>query len=63
MGKYIFDQYFLLHFSSGIMAYFWGISFNNWFIIHFLFEYFENTSFGMNIINKMITFCPGEKLF
>lgn len=58
MGKYIFDQFFLLHFASGIIAYFWGISFNNWFIIHFLFEYFENTNYGMNIINKIVTFWP-----
>jgi hypothetical protein len=60
MGKYIIDQYSLLHFASGIIAYFWNISLTNWIIIHVLFEYLENTDTGMNIINK-IKLWPGGK--
>jgi len=31
--------------------YFWGISITNWIIIHSLYEIFETTQFGVNIIN------------
>ena len=61
MGKYFFDQYSLLHYASGIVAYFWGISFKTWLIIHTLFEYIENTSFGIKFINTYLTFWPGGK--
>ena len=61
MGEQIFDRYTYLHFAVGIIAYFWNISFTNWLILHTIFEYFENTHIGMNIINKYITFWPGGK--
>ena len=61
MGKQLFDQYTLLHFASGIVVYFWGINFTNWIILHTLFEMFENTNLGMNIINKYIGIWPGGK--
>ena len=60
MGIYFTDKYSLLHFASGIIAYYWGISFILWFIIHLLFEYVENTKLGMKIINK-IKMWPGGK--
>lgn len=60
MGIHFTDQYSLLHFASGIIAYYWGISFILWFIIHLLFEYVENTNLGMKIINK-IKMWPGGK--
>ena len=60
MGFEFTDRYSLLHFASGIIAYYWGISFATWFIIHLLYEYLENTKQGMKIINK-IKLCPGGK--
>jgi hypothetical protein len=62
MGLQFLDQYSFLHFASGVVAYFFGIPFNAWFFINIVFEVFENSEFGMNIINK-ITFWPGGKTF
>jgi len=60
MGIYFIDQFSLLHYACGIIAYYWNISFTSWFILHFIFEYAENTELGMNLIRK-ITFWPGGK--
>lgn len=60
MGLLVIDQYTLLHFATGVMAYFWGIEFKVLMIIHTIFELSENTGTGMAIINK-ITFWPGGK--
>jgi hypothetical protein len=60
MGKYLFDQYSLLHFAQGISAYFWGMKLKLWIIVHFIFEIIENTEIGINIINK-IKLWPGGK--
>jgi hypothetical protein len=60
MGIHFTDKYSLLHFASGIIAYYWSISFVLWFIIHLLYEYIENTEQGMKIINK-IKIWPGGK--
>lgn len=61
MGDKTFDQFSLLHFASGIIAYFWGLPFVWWFILHAVFEYVENTKIGMHFINKYITMWPGGK--
>lgn len=61
MGKKLVDQYSLLHFSSGVLAYFFGIKFWIWFILHLAFELIENTQTGMNIINNNFKFWPGGK--
>ena len=61
MGNQMFDQFSYLHFASGIIAYFWGIPFIYWAILHFLFEIFENTNLGIWIINNLIVFWPGGK--
>ena len=61
MGLYIFDQYSYLHYASGIMFYFWGVNFWISLIIHTLFEYLENTNYGMHFINNYFTFWPGGK--
>lgn len=61
MGTKLFDQYTLLHFSVGVVCYFFGISFTNFFIIHTLFEIIENTKFGIFVINKYFHFWPGGK--
>jgi hypothetical protein len=62
MGVNYFDQYSLLHFATGIVAYFFGITLYNWIIIHILFEYIENTEKGMQIINTYFkNIWPGGK--
>jgi hypothetical protein len=61
MGKYLIDQFSLLHFASGVMAYFWGIGFINWIIIHTFFEIFENTKQGVYFIDTYLTIWPGGK--
>lgn len=61
MGQSTFDQFSLLHFASGVMAYFWGLPFVWWIVIHIVFEYVENTKIGMHFINKYISMWPGGK--
>ena len=51
MGTRMFDQYTYLHFAVGIIVYFWSISILNWFILHTIFEFLENTQIGINIIH------------
>ena len=61
MGLQLFDQYTYLHFAVGIIAYFWNISLVDWFVLHSIFEFVENTQMGINIINKYIVFWPRGK--
>ena len=61
MGKQFLDQYSLLHFAQGVVAYFWGRSAFFWLILHATFEFLENTGPGMHIINTYLTFWPGGK--
>ena len=61
MGKLLFDQYTLLHFAVGVIAYFWNVGFWMFMIIHTLFEIVENTKFGMSVINNYIRIWPGGK--
>jgi hypothetical protein len=66
MGYKFADQFSLLHLSVGVIFYFWNISLINSFILHFLFEYLENTETGIQLINKYIInpgyfHWPGEK--
>jgi len=64
MGNNIIDQYSLLHFASGIMAYFWNISLVNWIIIHTIFEIVENSEYGMKAINTVFkNIWPGGKKY
>ena len=51
MGYLFADQYSLLHFASGIILYFWSITFINSVLLHIAFEYIENTKYGMHFIN------------
>jgi len=57
----LLDNYSLLHFAVGVLAYFWGIGFWTWNFLHTLFELLENTRTGMHIINTYITAWPGGK--
>ncbi len=59
MGRYLLDQYTILHMASGVIAYFLGLSFTQWFILHMLFELVENTHTGVHVINRYLTFWPG----
>lgn len=62
MGFRFIDQYSILHFSVGVLAYFWSISFLTIIAIHILFEFIENTPIGMDIINTyFIGWWPGGK--
>jgi hypothetical protein len=63
MGLYFYDQYSLLHFSVGVVMYFWRFSLWSSFVIHTIFELFENTQFGMNFITYHFTLWPGGKTF
>jgi len=60
MGVLFTDKYSLLHFASGIVAYYWNVSFIAWFILHLIFELAENTETGMHYIRK-IKLWPGGK--
>ena len=53
MGTRFLDQYTYLHFSVGIIVYFWNISLLNWIILHTIFELLENTKIGMRLINNL----------
>lgn len=61
MGSKFIDKYSYLHFASGIIANYWGISLIIWIIFHLVFEILENTKIGMYIINKVIRAWPGGK--
>lgn len=62
MGINFVDQYSLLHFASGIIAYFFNIRLPMWIFLHVLFEYSENTDTGMFVINKYFKdIWPGGK--
>ena len=61
MGNYLFDQYTFLHFSVGVVVYYWGVSLPTWIMAHVLFEIVENTKIGMLLINKYFVFWPGGK--
>jgi hypothetical protein len=60
MGLYFTDKFSLLHFAVGIIVYYWNMSFILWFIVHMIFEYIENTKYGMSAINKFV-YWPGGK--
>lgn len=61
MGQRPIDQYTLLHFAAGIVAYFWGVSAWVTFVAHVVFEVVENTKMGVHFINTYLTLWPGGK--
>lgn len=62
MGQLFLDQFSLLHFSTGVLAYFWRFDFLLSVLAHIFFEWIENTEFGMAFINlKMTDVWPGGK--
>lgn len=62
MGYRTFDQYSLLHFATGVVAYFLGVPFDCWVLLHAFFEFVENTPAGIRFINRRLAwFWPGGK--
>ena len=61
MGVAFMDKYSLLHFSSGVFAFFFKVPFIHWFVIHLAFEYMENLPTFVNFIDQNIPFWPGGK--
>ena len=61
MGKNFTDQFSYLHLASGVMAYFWGLSFRQWLVVHLAFEVMENTPAGVRFLDQYITVWPGGK--
>jgi hypothetical protein len=60
MGIFFTDKFSLLHLATGIIAFYWSISFSLWFSIHFAYEIIENSTWGMFLINH-VTLWPGGK--
>lgn len=61
MGKQLIDRYTLLHFASGIIAYYFGLSLVMWLLLHASFEVLENSPDGIYFIDNYLTFWPGGK--
>ena len=55
------DQYSLLHFATGVLAYFWGMPLWTYALLHIVFELTENTTQGIHFINEYIPIWPGGK--
>ena len=60
MGLKLIDQYTYLHFSVGVISYYWNIKLETFIFFHILYEIIENSNIGMNLINK-ISQWPGGK--
>jgi hypothetical protein len=58
MGKTFVDTYSLLHFATGIVAYYFGIPLIWWIILHAVFEILENSPEGVYFINSL-----GDEVF
>lgn len=63
MGLRFMDRFSYLHFCVGVIFYYWNISLFSFTIIHLLFEFIENTSYGIYFIDKYFKLWPGGKLF
>ena len=61
MGQNPLDQFTLLHFSVGVVAYFWGVGAWLLLVAHLAFEFIENTHAGVKFINTWLTLWPGGK--
>ncbi len=62
MGQRLLDQYSLLHYAVGVVAYFWGFGFISAIVLHTIFEWAENTPTGIRFINdRLHGIWPGGK--
>ena len=60
MGIYLFDQYSLLHFATGVVVYFWDLKLSYWIVLQVIFEIVENLEMGIALIQHL-TVWPGGK--
>lgn len=60
MGQSFLDTYSLLHYATGVVAYYWGVGFYTFGVAHVVFELLENSSPGMAVI-RAFPFWPGGK--
>ena len=61
MGEKIVDKFTYLHFGSGVVIYYWGVSLVWWLLLHTVFEILENTKHGVYFIDNYLTIWPGGK--
>ena len=62
MGTRFFDAYSLLHLAVGVIFRHFSIGLHSSIAIHILFEWIENTSFGIRFINTYFKeIWPGGK--
>lgn len=61
MGLAFVDRYSLLHFATGIVAYFLGIPLVLWALLHFVFEIVENQPESIYFVDTYLSFWPGGK--
>lgn len=61
INKGFMDQYSLLHFCTGVIAFFFKVPFWYWFVFHLAFEYLENLPQLAEYIDKNIPIWPGGK--
>jgi len=61
MGVLLIDKYSILHFCVGVLWQTLGWNLLSLFVLHTIFEWIENTEYGMNIINTQMPFWPGGK--
>jgi hypothetical protein len=59
MGKYVIGKYSIYHLCSGIIAYYCGLSFAKWFILHAIYEVLENSRLQKEL--DKIEIWPGRK--
>ena len=53
MGTHLMDIYSVLHFTSGVLIEKLGIGFVYAFVLHLIFEYLENTTYGVYMAHLM----------
>jgi hypothetical protein len=61
MGTFFLDEYSLLHLASGILVQYWSMPFWVWILVHVIYEWAENTGWGMSFITNTFTLWPGGK--
>jgi hypothetical protein len=61
MGYNFFDTFSILHFGTGIVVYYWGLSLPVWLIVNIIYETLENTV-ARKYIDKIPKW-PGGKKF
>lgn len=52
--KFFYDQFSWAHLAAGIIVYYMGITFEQWFWLHLLFEIVENGSMSRKMAQKYI---------